>query len=90
MVPQANSQEQVAQAHFAIAECHEELGDIDAAVTALEQYMDLTRLSSPLAHSQACCKFGALYYRAGEYTQVRSRHAWHIRQSRRLARVQPP
>lgn len=68
---QANSQEQVAQAHFAVAECHEALGDTDAAVTALEQYMDLTRLSSPAAHGQACCKFGALYYRAGEYAQVR-------------------
>jgi hypothetical protein len=64
----------VAQAYYAIAECHEALGSIDDSIVALETYMDLTRLASPLTHGRACCKFGVLYYNLGKFPQARLPH----------------
>jgi hypothetical protein len=60
-----------AQAHYAIAECHEALGNQQEAINALEAYMALARLAAPLAHGRACCKFGSLYYSLGRYPEVR-------------------
>lgn len=63
----------VARAYYSIAECHEALGEVDAAVVALETYMDMTRMSSPVANARACCKFGFLYFTMRKFSQVRRR-----------------
>ena len=62
----------IAAAYYAVAECQEALGDAEAAIVALERYMEVTRLGAPRAHARACCKFGALYQSMGRYAEVRT------------------
>jgi tetratricopeptide (TPR) repeat protein len=75
-IMQSGRPEDTARAHFCAAECHEALGDIDSAITALETYLDMTQQSSPLAYSRACCKFGSLCHRMGQFSQVSECCIW--------------
>jgi hypothetical protein len=72
MLAQVKDNAAIAAAYYAVAECHEHLGHLQEAVVAMETYLDLTRLSDPMLHSRACCKFGILYFRMGKYPQVGS------------------
>ena len=57
-------------AHTTYAQCRQEVGDVDGAMHALEQYLDIARGVDPQGPAVACCSLGILYYGQGRFDQA--------------------
>lgn len=47
----------------ALAEAHQDLGNVDDAIKNLEAYLELAKNEDPGSQARACCRMGIIYYR---------------------------
>ena len=51
----------------ALAEAHQELGNVEDAIKNLEAYLELAKNEDPGSQARACCRMGIIYYKQMKY-----------------------
>ena len=51
----------------ALAEAHQDLGNVDEAIKNLEAYLELAKNEDPGSQARACCRMGIIYHKQMKY-----------------------